>query len=282
MLSKINIEFTKMTGSGNDFVLIDNRSGIYNFDWPQLATKICNRHFGVGADGLLVIENSKIANYKMLYYNSDGSSGGMCGNGGRCTASFILNDLGLNIVRFEAFDYIYEARIVDNMDVKLKMKNPISIKTNIQLSVFNKSIPIHYIDTGAPHAVIFYTDIPPNLKKQIDNDGINELGSTIRRHDYFTPDGTNVDFVKILDKSNISIRTFERGVEDETMACGTGSVASAIITSLLYKINSPIKVHTRSNEILIVDFNRDGNDYTEIYLQGSVRKTFTGKFLYED
>jgi diaminopimelate epimerase len=267
-MKNITINFIKMTGAGNDFILIDNRDNQYQIDWVSIAPKLTDRRYGIGADGLLLIENSNNVDFKMKYFNSDGSYGGMCGNGGRCSASFAMSLLNKAEIKFEALNHVYHAKLLGDK-VLLQMKDPHSIKLNQSLNAI-ESTPISYnsIDTGAPHVVIF---------RKFDDINIVELGKYIRYHPNFSPYGTNVDFVVINSDKSISIRTYERGVEAETFACGTGSIASAIIYSLKNNIEPPIDVHTKSNEILTVNFDRMENKITNTTLIGSAIKVYSGE-----
>lgn len=277
-----SIKFVKMSGAGNDFVLIDNRECNYLIDWIKLAPKICDRRYGVGADGLIVIEKSIRADFKMNYFNSDGSFGGMCGNGGRCSALFAMESLSSTSIMFEALDYIYHAELLSEHKIKLKMKPPKSLRLKLNLNLYNQNISYNFIDTGAPHVVIFTDDLPVELQSQIDELGIINIGKLIRNHEHFSPEGTNVDFVRIIDKENISIRTYEKGVENETLACGTGAVASAIITTIQKNLISPINVHTRSKEILKISFDKKVDEINKVELIGSAKKIFEGDYSMPD
>src|ERR1041385_1052110 len=218
----VKIRFLKMTGAGNDFVLIDNLEQEFNLNWSLSAPVLCNRRYGVGADGLLIIEKSSKAAFTMSYFNADGTYGGMCGNGGRCSANYVMEKLGLDEVRFEALGYTYEASRKRD-DVKLQMKDINSIQTNIKVRIGEDELLVNFVDSGAPHVVILQDSIPSRIYEKIRNEGIVELGRAMRHHPTFAPDGTNVNFIEPLSKSTISMRTYERGVEDETLACGTGA-----------------------------------------------------------
>ncbi len=275
------IDFIKMTGAGNDFILIDNRNGIYNaVSWVKFAPGICDRHFGVGADGLLVIESSKEVDFSLKYFNSDGSYGGMCGNGGRCAALFDMDDKTVSQCRFESLGYIYSSSRKNDVNISIKMK-PVSIDNlDDSIDLFNNLIPINFIDTGAPHVVIFLDKLPAGFKKLIDDKGIFDLGKLIRGHTMFQPNGTNVDFVEIMDDKSVSMRTYERGVEAETLACGTGAVASACAAYVVKDIPPPIRIHTRSNNVLTVNFKIDGTTLRDVELTGPAEKVFTGRYEY--
>jgi len=208
------IAFNKYQAAGNDFVIIDNRKGLINPSDSVLINKLCDRRFGIGADGLILVSDSKDLDYEMKYFNSDGKPGSMCGNGGRCTAHFALKyNIAGKKQKFMAFDGPHEATI-DNDTVRLQMTDI----TDYHIVDNN-----YFINTGSPHYVLFMDDI--------DNINVYEEGKKIRWSEKFAPGGTNVNFVQIKD-NGLNIRTFERGVEDETLACGTGVTASAIAAVL--------------------------------------------------
>ncbi len=276
----VEILFTKMTGAGNDFIMIDNRNEKLSLEWTKAATVLCNRNYGIGADGLIVIERSDKADFRMNYFNADGSYGGMCGNGGRCSATFMFDSIHKFEVKFEALDYIYSAR-KSNGIVKLSMKNPIDLQMDKEIEIEGNSFKYHYVNTGSPHVVIYETDLPEAIQKEIQLKGIERLGRLIRNHKAFQSEGTNVNFVKMIENQSIKMRTYERGVEAETLACGTGSVACAVITSAVYDFPSPIKVQTQSNEILIVGFKQNDNSFTGIELTGSAKVVFFGSIKYD-
>lgn len=273
-----SIHFTKMTGAGNDFVLIDNRSGNYSFDWTKLAPKICDRRFGVGADGLIILGRSDKADFKMDYFNSDGSFGGMCGNGGRCSALFFMDDVNSNSVKFEALDFIYAAEAIADNKIRLKMKEPNSLRLNVEITLMNEKVIAHFIDTSAPHTVIFLDDLPNTIKAEINQNGIKRVGSLIRHYDKFTPEGTNVNFIEVIDAYNIIMRTYERGVEAETYACGTGAIASSVIASIVKNFGDMINVKTKSGETLTVRFDREGLNIKNVELVGSAKEIFEGDY----
>ena len=267
------IRFTKASGAGNDFVLINNVSGEIRADYPRLARAACDRHFGVGGDGLLVLERSTRADFAMLYYNADGSYGGMCGNGGRCIARFaFMEGIAGPRQRFEALDHVYEAEVGEN-SVRLHMKDPVDFKTGLSFAASGEGKNGSFIDTGSPHVVIFETD-----PWKVD---VMKLGRAIRNDPMFLPGGTNVNFVRTGDGSTIEIRTYERGVESETLACGTGSVASALVGSEIHGLTSPVTVSVRSGESLRVHFRKEERRWTDVFLEGTAHILFRGTFLYD-
>ncbi len=270
----IPISFTKASGAGNDFVLVNNIRGDLRVDYARLARAACDRHYGVGGDGLLVVERSPRADFTMLYYNADGSFGGMCGNGGRCIARFaLLEGVAGRAQRFEALDHVYEAEIGAE-SVRLHMKDAPPMRANIPIHAGGRTFSGSFIDTGAPHVVIPGSDL--------ENIDVAALGKEIRNDPRFSPGGTNVNFVRTGNGSTIEIRTYERGVESETLACGTGSVASALVGSGLQGLESPVTVGVRSGEKLLVHFRKTGNSWTDVSLEGSAHMLFQGRMLYSD
>ncbi len=266
--------FVKLTGAGNDFVGVNNLHGVLGpMDQSALARALCDRHFGVGGDGLLILEPSREADFRMMYYNADGSPGGMCGNGGRC-ASVYAHFLGItkNRLRFEALDYVYEATILKD-GVHLRMKNPVDLCRNVQVRLKDATLTVHTINTGSPHIVRFVEDLS--------DIHVENIGRALREHGQFAPAGTNVNFVQRVNENSISIRTYERGVEAETLACGTGSIASAILAHLEFGLHPPVRVRTRSSHWLTVDFKIKELSITDVTLEGPATIVFSGKAIYD-
>jgi diaminopimelate epimerase len=271
----MKIEFYKMSGAGNDFVVIDNRNGKIK-NKVALAKKLCERRYGIGADGLMLIDKAKDADFTMSYYNADGSYGGMCGNGGRCISylAYVLKAAGKK-QEFIANEHRYKSEIFKNR-IALTMLDPWDMVFNEQLSLNGNVYPYHFINTGAPHVVIDVNDLSTKFP-QLDNTPVELLGAQIRYHENFKPAGTNVNFIKRNTASQIFVRTYERGVEAETHACGTGSVASALVASTLWKIPSPITVIPKSGKKLTVKFKKKSDtDYYNIQLIGPAEITFRG------
>ena len=259
------ISFTKMLASGNDFVVIE-RSQNPVINSPRiLARRICDRKFGIGADGLLLLEKSKISDIKMRIFNPDGSEAEMCGNGARCSVLYV----GRRNTELETKAGIIQSQLKGN-SVKIKLTNPANIKLDIPLKVNKRNLKANFIDIGVPHAVIFVDGL--------DEIRVSEIGRAIRNNKKFAPRGTNVDFAEVLGKDLVGIRTYERGVEDETLACGTGSVASSLIFALKADTGNKINVHTKSQEILKVYFDRTDNKFTPLdnKLANSKNKYLTG------
>ena len=264
------LKITKMNGSGNDFIIIDNRSNLLKGVFlPELARTLCRRREAVGADGLILVENSIIADFRWRFFNSDGSEAEMCGNGGRCVARFaFLNGIAKAKLAFETMAGVIQAEVTSKR-VKLQLPPPTDLKLNHTISVDDRNCIMGCINIGVPHAVLLVDDI--------EHAPVCELGRKIRFHKEFQPGGTNVNFVHLIDGSHLTIRTYERGVEDETLACGTGSVAGALITAALNHVKSPVEVKTRGNEILTIYFQKN-NDlfFSHVYLEGDTCLVFEG------
>lgn len=267
------ITFYKMSGSGNDFILIDNREGLLNRDPHEFARRVCHRQLGVGADGLLLIEPSKVSDFRMRIINADGSEAEMCGNGGRCVARLAhLLGIAEAEMAFETLAGLIRAEVRGSR-VKLQMVKPHSLRLNLELTVHCSPFTVHWINTGVPHAVLFVDDLEAAP--------VVELGRKLRYHEAFQPTGTNVDFVKVLGPEGLRIRTYERGVEDETLACGTGVVASALVAAALGKAVSPVQVWVRSGEVLTVYFEKRDGNFAEVFFEGDVRLIYQGE-LWEE
>ncbi|MCL5408537.1 MAG: diaminopimelate epimerase [Candidatus Omnitrophica bacterium] len=261
------MEFYKIVGSGNDFVIVDNR-GNRIIKKKLLAGKICQSKYGIGADGLILLEKSRKADFKMRIFNPDGSEAEMCGNGLRCLVRFIQEkNLSKNKhLNIETRAGIYET-IIKGRYIAAKMFFLSKPKLNLSIDVNNENINVHYVNTGVPHTVLFTEDV--------ENLPIETMGHAIRYHKTFQPAGTNVDWVKIMNPREIKVRTYERGVEGETLACGTGVTASVICACLLKKIKSPVNVIVRSGETLKASFS---DDLKNIFLEGDAKIVFHGDF----
>lgn len=253
------IGFNKYQGTGNDFIIVDNRKNIFVPDDHNLISKLCNRRYGIGADGLILINKDPELDYKMVYFNSDGHESSMCGNGGRCAADFAIRArIADQNHKFRAVDGIHEA-IAEKGIIKLKM-NDVNESRLIENNIF--------INTGSPHYVIFRDNIE-SLK-------VYDEGKKIRWSDTFSPEGTNVNFVE-PEKDGIFVRTYERGVEDETLSCGTGVTASAIASFMTGHFDSGhVNVRTRGGN-LRVEFEINGKLISDIWLSGPATFVFDGK-----
>jgi diaminopimelate epimerase len=262
------LRFTKMNGAGNDFVLLDNRAEALRLTTAQIA-RLCDRHRGVGADGVLVLERpTNGADFRMRYYNADGGEAEMCGNGARCFARFADRAAGpLKQLTFETPAGTIGAQLAGEL-VTLQMSQPNDLRLGLELPIGGEKIRAAYIDSGVPHVVL------PVAK--IDEVDVRSLGAALRHHPMFAPRGANANFSEQRGPHAIAIRTFERGVEDETLACGTGVVASALIFSSHENVAGPIDVLVRGGDTLQVDFSREGNRFTNVTLTGPADFVFDG------
>jgi len=259
----VKIPFLKMSGSGNDFILIDHREPFLQEDHlKNFIRKVCRRRISVGADGLILIERSQKADFKWRFYNADGSEAEMCGNGGRCAARFAyLKGIAGPSLKFETLAGILSAQ-VEGKRVKLEMTKPHSLKLDETLLVDGRKQIFSSINTGVPHTVLFVEDL-----EGLD---IIPIGRAIRFHSHFSPGGTNVNFIRLEEGSQFSIRTYERGVEDETLACGTGAVASALIAAFKGLVKSPVSIKTRGGEVLAVYFEIEAKEVKRVFFEGDV------------
>lgn len=262
------LRFTKMNGAGNDFILIDNRAGEIQLDRIQIA-RLCDRHRGVGADGVLLLEKaSNNADFRMRYFNADGGEAEMCGNGARCFARFANQVANAQKrISFETPAGVIAAELVNDL-VTLQMTEPTDLRLNIELPVGEEIKIVHFINSGVPHVVI---PVPG-----VDDVNVCKEGSAVRRHRMFSPKGANVNFIEKLGPKKIAVRTYERGVEDETLACGTGIVASALIFAATERSSSPIKVLARGGDELHVGFERVDGCFRNVTLTGPAEFVFEG------
>lgn len=254
----MNIPFQKYQGTGNDFILIDNRSKLIILQKEQIAL-LCDRHFGIGADGLMLLENVEDYNFKMVYFNSDGNESTMCGNGGRCITAFAYNTKIIEkTANFLAIDGPHFSEILDNGFIRLQMSNV----SNIRFSENHIEL-----NTGSPHYILWV--------KENEKINVNQLGKSIRQQKKYMPNGINVNFVECTEKG-LYVRTFERGVESETLSCGTG-VTAAAIASTLDKIGCySISIITKGGR-LKVEFEKETKVTAKnIYLIGPAQKVFEG------
>lgn len=288
MISKI--PFIKMTGSGNDFILIDNRKGIIPPEKaPEFARKACRHKLSVGADGLILIENDPEVDFSWRFFNADGSEAEMCGNGSRCAARFaVLSGIvkGSPMV-FRTGAGLIRAELTTDKRVKVQIPGVRELKLNLKLSlegldVLEKTfipsadkaarvINVHFANTGVPHVVVLCES-----REELDKVDVVKLGRFIRFHPDFAPRGTNVNFAWVKNEGEVFVRTYERGVEDETLACGTGSIASAVISAALGKTLSPVSVHTRGGEVLRVFFSGESENFSEVFLEGQALVVYEG------
>jgi diaminopimelate epimerase len=264
------LEFTKMNGAGNDFVLIDNRAQEVKLTRAQVV-RLCDRHRGVGADGVILLRPSASgkADWAWEFFNRDGSMGEMCGNGARCFARFVQRLTGSEGgFAFETQAGIVAADFKDGR-VTVTLTPPEDLRLNEQLSLSGGPQIVHSLDTGVPHAVLFVPDADKAM--------VQELGPEIRRHPHFAPKGTNVNFVQVLGPGRVRVRTFERGVEGETLACGTGVTASALIAARVHKFGSPVRVLVQGGDELEVSFEEQSGRFAQVRLSGPADFVFEGK-----
>ena len=273
-MDMLGLNFLKVSGTGNDFIIVVNLENEYNYNWSNLACILCRRHLSVGADGLVILEKSKKSDACMRIFNPDGSEAEMCGNAARCCARVLVEE-GLSSasdVKMETLSGIITAQVKGN-NVKIKMTNPKNFKDEIHVKIGNEDYKGSFINTGVPHTVFFVDDI-----KKID---LLKIGPKIRYDKQFQPAGTNVNFVQVLNNGSISIRTYERGVENETYACGTGAVASSIIGHLKGLLQEKrIKILTKGGE-LSVEIEVKNGEIRDVYLESPVEIIYSAKYLGE-
>ncbi len=265
------VSFIKMSGTGNDFILIDHRDPFIGRErQADFARKVCRRMFSVGADGLILIENSERADFSWQFYNGDGSEAEMCGNGARCAARFaFMKKIAGREMSFETRAGIIKAKICSEEEIRVALTLPTDFRMDLAIGLDGEEKTFAFVNTGVPHAVLFTekSDTP-----------VTKWGQIVRHHELFQPAGTNVNFVTPLESGSLLVRTYERGVEDETMACGTGAVAAVVIAAVQGKVQSPVKVVTSGGDILVVtlDLRGDGN-VNKVYLTGPARIIYEGK-----
>ncbi|MRX68083.1 diaminopimelate epimerase [Flavobacterium resistens] len=256
----MQIEFYKYQGTGNDFVMIDNRSNFFPKEDIQLIERLCDRRFGIGADGLILLENDSETDFRMVYYNSDGNESSMCGNGGRCLVAF-ANQLGVinDKATFIATDGLHHASVGNDAIVSLQM---------IDVDEVQKHDSHTFLNTGSPHHV----QIVENLKEY----NVKENGAAIRYGELYGEKGSNINFVKKIDDDTFSLRTYERGVEDETLACGTGATAVAIAMNAIGQTDkTSINLNVEGGK-LVVSFDKLGEHFSNVFLTGPAKFVFKG------
>jgi diaminopimelate epimerase len=273
--SRIRIPFFKMHGGGNDFVLIDHRREcLPKAEHPGFARRVCARQVGVGADGLILIEDSPVAHFRWRFYNADGSEAEMCGNGGRCAARFaVLNGLAPENLAFETLAGIIRAEVQDR-HVRLALTGVEDCRLDQEIPLNGRTLTGHFLKVGVPHVVVPVNDL--------EHIPVTDWGRTVRFHPLFQPGGTNVNFVHFQGPHALEVRTYERGVEDETLACGTGAVASALIAARLGRAVSPTVVHTRGGELLTIHYRSQGESFTDIYLEGEALVVCQGELWVDE
>jgi diaminopimelate epimerase len=258
----MKLEFYKYHGTGNDFIMIDNRDGKYRLK-NQLIAALCHRKFGVGADGLILLNSSNKYEFSMRYFNADGNEGSMCGNGGRCLIAFAM-DMGM-----ACGDTIFGAIDGEHRGIVTKQKgSEIFVRISMNdVTEFERKGDYFFIDTGSPHYIKFIDNV-----KSLD---VVNKGREIRYNDIYKEKGTNVNFAEVMKDSSLFVRTYERGVEDETLSCGTGVTASAIAWSIMNPTINKVKINTLGGE-LTVTFSRRGDKFADIWLEGPAVFVYKG------
>lgn len=269
------IPFTKMTGSGNDFIIIDNRDlKVAQEKGRELARLACRRKLSAGADGLILIENDPETDFAWRFFNADGSEAEMCGNGARCAARFAILK---GITAKERFSFrtlagVVEAR-VSGQSATVAMTRPHGLEKDISIEVGGYRMSLDFVNTGVPHAVYF-----AGSPKELEEIDVCERGRAIRHHERFQPAGTNADFAFVSDPHHMQLRTYERGVEDETLACGTGCIAGALTAAARGLAESPVNVVTRSGETLTIHFEKvlEGSRtrFSAVFLEGGAKVVY--------
>ncbi len=261
--------FSKLTGSGNDFILVDNMDGSVDVEsFREKIPKICARARSVGADGVIFLEPSSRVHFRWRFFNADGSEAEMCGNGGRCAARFAYEKgIAPAEMAFETLAGVIKAKVIKGGEVKVQLTSPRDWRLKERLTLLGEDLEYSFVNTGVPHVVVFVD--------HLDEVDVKGMGKQIRFHPLFSPAGTNVNFVQVLGRGRLAIRTYERGVEDETLACGTGATAAALIY-MGKEGEGRVEVLTRSGETLVVE--RRGED---VYLQGGTRWIYDGQLKSE-
>jgi len=257
------VEFWKMSGSGNDFILIDNRDGrIKDEEMGRLVARACRRRESVGADGVIFVVGSDLYDFGWRFFNADGGEVEMCGNGGRCISRFAyLKGIAGAKMTFETLAGPVSAEVIGRR-VKVLMPKPSELSMNLDLEPGQGWVSVDFINTGVPHVVVQVGDLL--------NHPVFEQGKTLRYHSHFAPEGTNANFMTVAGPGRLQVRTYERGVEDETLACGTGAIACALVASVRGLVTgSPVKVETRSGEELTIHFEKKGDAFAQVALEGN-------------
>jgi len=256
----MQLEFYKYQGTGNDFVMIDNRSNFFPKENTQLVAHLCDRRFGIGADGLILLDNDTDTDFRMVYYNSDGNLSSMCGNGGRCLVAFAKKlNLIQNETTFIATDGLHYATVAEDGIVSLQMIDVEEIKSTSEYS---------FLNTGSPHHVQLVADL--------EHYNVKENGAAIRYGALYGKPGSNVNFVKKIDATTFALRTYERGVEDETLACGTGATAVAIAMNAIGQTDlNTININVEGGK-LAVSFDKNNGKYSNVFLKGPAEFVFKG------
>ncbi|MBW1780419.1 MAG: diaminopimelate epimerase [Deltaproteobacteria bacterium] len=268
------IEFWKMNGSGNDFILIDNRNEpVKEGEMGQLVQQACRRRTSVGADGVIFVTESAQYDFGWRFFNADGGEVEMCGNGSRCVARFAyLKKIAGHEMTFETLAGPVSAQ-VNGRVVKVLMPRPGVASMDMDIEFQDGWKHCDSINTGVPHVVIGVEDLADHP--------VREQGGLIRYHARFSPEGTNANFMSKIGPNRLAVRTYERGVEDETLACGTGAIASALTAAIRGMVTSPVRVMTRGGEELVIHFQKEGDVFEEVWLEGPTSLVYEGRLHQE-
>lgn len=273
------VRFVKMSGAGNDFIAVDNMDGKLREEGRrELFARWCARGTGVGADGVILAEPTSVAgaHFRMRYYNADGGEAATCGNGSRCLARFAFDaGIALAVMRFETQAGIYEAQVLSDGRLSVDMSDAVGFRDAAVVpgaGAVGFSAEVYFVNTGVPHAVVLVDDV-----NAVD---VENVGRFLRFHEMFGAAGANVNFAQVAGKRKILVRTYERGVEGETLACGTGSVACAIVAQRAGLVASPVQIVTRSGEVLEANFTPTTNGAEHVRLTGPAEPVFRGEISY--
>lgn len=277
----LHVPFTKIEGAQNDFIVIDNRDLFFPREsMKTFSVLACHRRKGIGADGVIFIESHISLDFTMLFFNPDGSDGSMCGNGGRCAALFaVQHQLAGKRQAFEVLGMQYIAEIYD-ATIRIYFPPPKKLRFTFKLNVFDQGIIAHYAHVGAPHAMIFIGDLDEQLVPSLEALNVEAWGRAVRRHPDFQPEGVNANFLAIDAEGIVHLRTFEKGVEAETEACGTGTIASAIAAHAVKGLQPPINVRTHGGDVLNVGFDVADETVQNLFLEGPAREVYSGSIMY--
>ena len=275
------MRFWKMNGAGNDFILLDNRNGaILPARYPALARRLCERHLSLGADGLMIVELSELADLRMAFFNSDGSVGEMCGNGARCICRYAFeNGLAGETPRIETTAGLVTGQRISERDYRIRLNDSSAIRLNLTLPAAGLSFPCSYVelgDPGLPHAVVPVRDLAGYPE-----DTLRKFGRLLRFHEAF-PKGANVNFYEIVGEDHVQLKTYERGVEDFTYACGTGTGSTAAVLTLKGLISGRGTRFSMRGGELFMDVERDGDRITGLFLTGPTNIVATGEITDEE
>lgn len=264
--------FTKYAGCGNDFIFFDHRLPFFPLEDKRFIQTLCHRQYGIGADGVILLENSSQADFRMRIFNADGSEAEMCGNGIRCLGKFI-QELGYrsSIYRIETKQQVLRVHVEEEVSVEMALSA--HLQWNIPLHLKEHSYQAHFLNTGVPHVVIFVKDL--------EKEDLQKLGPEIRYHPLFAPKGANVNLATWNEGAEIRIRTYERGVEGETLACGTGATAVALAAAYQHNLASPLFIQTASQERLRIDYDLTAHSqFSNITLTGPTKRIFQGQYAF--